>query len=431
MGSPGHHGHHRAAPQQPARRLSLEDLAREADAPLEVVRKLVAAGALEPGTDGSFSARDETIASTARALIDAGIELDDLAAMLADRRVGIRALAHVFSEPAPRSPRTHAELMADLGEDPALVSRVYAALGLPEPDAGGHPRADEAELVSAFVHLWSDVDPTGEAHVRVARLIGDGTRRMAEGWLDVWDEVARPDATSQGAPTVGPHARPADPSDPEQNASIRMAELSRRLVALVHERQIETTLTARILSLLERVLADVGRLPMRSARPPAVGFVDLSGFTMLTDRRGDEAAARMASELVTLAEAATRRDGGRVVKQLGDGVLLRFPDAVAALRVVGNLVDEIAASGLPPVHAGVAAGPVMVRDGDVFGRTVNLASRLSDAARPGETLVEEGVVVALPRGTARFEPLGRIDLAGFADPVAVWRALPAEAPTPD
>ena len=75
-----------------------------------------------------------------------------------------------------------------------------------------------------------------------------------------------------------------------------------------------------------------------------------------------------------------------------------------------------------PGHAGIAAGPVFVRDGDIFGRTVNLASRISDVAASGEVLVEEGVVVALPRGTARFAPVGRVELKGFPEPIALWRA---------
>jgi class 3 adenylate cyclase len=64
----------------------------------------------------------------------------------------------------------------------------------------------------------------------------------------------------------------------------------------------------------------------------------------------------------------------------------------------------------------------VVRDGDVFGQTVNLASRIAAQAPPGGVLVEEGVVVALPRGTASFEPVGRVELKGIARPVALWRA---------
>ena len=158
-----------------------------------------------------------------------------------------------------------------------------------------------------------------------------------------------------------------------------------------------------------------------AVRPPAVAFVDLTGFTTLTERRGDEAAAKTAAGLLELAEAAGRREGGRVVKELGDGVLLRFPDAERALRAVRELVGSTTDAGLPAAHAGIAAGPVVVRDGDVFGRTVNLASRIADLAGPGEVIVEEGVVVALPRGTAAFEPIGRVQLKGIADPVALWR----------
>jgi adenylate cyclase len=67
---------------------------------------------------------------------------------------------------------------------------------------------------------------------------------------------------------------------------------------------------------------------------------------------------------------------------------------------------------------------VIVRDGDVFGATVNLASRIADRAGPGEVFVEEGVVVALPHGTASFEPVGRVELKGFPMPIALWRAGP-------
>lgn len=94
------------------------------------------------------------------------------------------------------------------------------------------------------------------------------------------------------------------------------------------------------------------------------------------------------------------------------------------------LVDAVAGAGdIPPAHAGIAAGRVVVRDGDVFGQTVNLAARIANQAGPGDVVVEEGVVVALPRGTASFEPIGRVELKGFPAPIALWRAsrLPGPA----
>ena len=407
------------------RRLSREDFLAEATASDELVDRLVEVGAIEPFPDGRFDARDELVASVAGALLDAGIALDDLAWTLDSRRFGLRSLGSFFTEPVPRTPERYADLVAELGPDAAHLPSVYAALGLPEPDPEDHPRVDEAELVLDFVRLWSLVDPTGAAHVRVARQIGDATRRIAEGWLDVWDEVARPDPTTQGAPTVGPKANPVDPTDPEQNPSIGMSALGRRLVSLVHERQIEVTLTSRIIASMEGVLGAVGRLPARAQRPPAVAFVDLAGFTSMTVERGDEAAATAAARLFDVAETALRGSAGRIVKQLGDGVLLRLGDSETAIRSVAAIVAAMSDAGLPPAHAGIAAGPVFVRDGDIYGRTVNLASRIAAEAGPGDILVEEGVVVALPRGTARFDPIGRVELKGFPEPVALWRASAA------
>jgi class 3 adenylate cyclase len=192
---------------------------------------------------------------------------------------------------------------------------------------------------------------------------------------------------------------------------------------------VERTLQERIVNAVEGLLVQADRMPPTPARPPALAFIDLSGYASLTEERGDEVAAAAAARLQEVAEAATRHGGGRVVKLLGDGVMLRFDDAATAIGVTLDTIDAIAAAGLPPGHAGVAAGRVVVRDGDVFGRVVNLAARIAAEAGPGETVVEEGVVVALPRGTASFEPIGRVALKGFADPVAVWKARRPDGPS--
>ena len=404
------------------RRLTRDELAAEAAVGPELVDRLLEIGAITTLGDGTFDSADEAVVSTAHALIESGIPTEALAWALTEGRFGLRSLGKIFLEPVPRTDETYRELAASLGPPGRHLPAVYAALGIPEPGPDDHPRVDEAELVLEYTRLWSLVDPTGAAHVRVARHVGEGTRRIAEGWLDVWDEYAQPGATTQGAPTVGGRVRPGDPSDPEQNPSIAMARLGRRLVSLVHERQVETTLHARILTALEQILVGADRLAARPERPPAVAFVDLSGYTSLTVEHGDEAAAAAADRLRVLAEEAVRAVDGRVVKLLGDGVLLRFDDAVGALRATLELVDTVAAAGLPPAHAGIAAGRVVVRDGDIYGQTVNLAARIADNAAAGEVIVEEGVVVALPRGTAAFQPIGRVELKGFPMPTALWRA---------
>ena len=88
-------------------------------------------------------------------------------------------------------------------------------------------------------------------------------------------------------------------------------------------------------------------------------------------------------------------------------------------------VADVEAAGLPPAHAGIAAGLVVVRDGDVYGQTVNLAARLAGQAGPGQVVVDEGAVIALPGGTATFAPLGRVTLKGIPGEVGLWLATPA------
>jgi adenylate cyclase len=72
-------------------------------------------------------------------------------------------------------------------------------------------------------------------------------------------------------------------------------------------------------------------------------------------------------------------------------------------------------------HAGVHAGPVIERDLDLFGRTVNLASRIADAAGPGEVLVSEAVAEAVDGATDRFERIGMVELKGIPEPVELFR----------
>jgi adenylate cyclase len=402
--------------------VSLPELAEEADAPLALAGRLLELGQIRPLPDGRFDPRDEAILTTASALLDAGIAEDDLAWVIEEARGGFDVIGKLYEPPTPRSAGTYADLRADLGPVGERLTAIYAAFGLPEPIPGQHLREDEEAIIRGFAEIWQVADPGGDADLRVARLSGETSRRLMEGWLDAWDATARPGIDSQGAPRRPGGTLPSDPADPEQNPTIRGAVLVRSMVSWLHERQLERTLNARIIDAFETALVGAGRLRARPESPPAVAFVDLSGFTTMTELRGDEAAAIAAARLQDLAHAAAGVSGGRVVKLLGDGVLMRFASAATAIRSVLDLLDAIPAAGLEAGHAGVAAGRLVIRDGDVFGATVNLASRIAGHAGPGQVVVEEGAVVALPDGVARFEPIGRVTLKGIAMPVSLWVA---------
>jgi adenylate cyclase len=120
-------------------------------------------------------------------------------------------------------------------------------------------------------------------------------------------------------------------------------------------------------------------------KPPAICFVDLTGFTRLTEERGDAIAARLATSLATLVEDISRRRGGRPIRWLGDGGMFHFKEPRPAVLAGLDMVDAAPAAGLPPMHIGIHAGSVIFQDGDVYGRTVNMASRIASYATAGRS----------------------------------------------
>jgi adenylate cyclase len=101
--------------------------------------------------------------------------------------------------------------------------------------------------------------------------------------------------------------------------------------------------------------------------------------------------------------------------------MLRFRDPTAAVRGALGLVHATVPAGLPPAHVGMHSGAVIERDGDVFGRTVNLASRISGQAGPGEVLVSKEIADAVGEAI-RFTPIGPVEVKGVAEPLPLFRA---------
>jgi class 3 adenylate cyclase len=173
-------------------------------------------------------------------------------------------------------------------------------------------------------------------------------------------------------------------------AATDIDELDRRAEALVGARQGPgCTVATGAVAAGPAVTGAVAPAGVGTGRVGAVLFADLTGFRALTDARGDEGAAEAAGRFVALVRRSLA-PGAQVVKTLGDGVLVVASDLTAARATASALRSAVAADEtLPPVHAGICAGSVVWRDGDVFGAAVNEAARLADAAGPSE-IVEGG-----------------------------------------
>jgi class 3 adenylate cyclase len=128
-----------------------------------------------------------------------------------------------------------------------------------------------------------------------------------------------------------------------------LVNLAPEMFTWLSNRYIEQRFVAGIVEGVERFLATRDVVPMPPSQgPPTIVFVDLSGFTRLTEERGDKAAVRTATSLQRHADAVARQRGGRLVKLLGDGALLRFSQVKRSVEAALDLVETMGRGG--PCH---------------------------------------------------------------------------------
>lgn len=165
-----------------------------------------------------------------------------------------------------------------------------------------------------------------------------------------------------------------------------------------------------------------------AARHGAILFTDLVGFTAYTDVHGDRAAVDVLDRQEQIVNDALH-GRGRIVKEMGDGLMVWFdgPSAglEAARRILGSvaIARDIAAFPLA-VRMGMHVGEVVARGDDFIGRTVNIASRVADLAGPGELIVTDDVVHALAESAGAFRPVGPAIVKGVSTPIWLHRLTP-------
>ena len=392
--------------------LTQAELAARGGVSHDRVRRLVDLGVVQASEEGMFRPIDVQRIRVAEAFVDSGLAVEDLGRLVAEGHVTFPNLEAIFGEPIAASDTTFAEFAAQVGRDPDLLRRVYTQLGLPQPSEEDRLRADDVESLREFLLVFDarDVGLGDDFLLRAARIWGDGIRRTVEAVNALIREELRP-AMARSS-TGGPPVRGGGPF-----------VATSRIAGWLVRRQQEAVIHGNIVENIEGVMEETGIGRRRDLRPPAMAFLDLSGFTSFTGAKGDEEAAKLAVRLSDLVHETTASGSGRAVKSLGDGVMLHFREASDAVSAALDLVDAIPQAGLPPARVGISAGPVVFRDGDYFGRAVNLASRITDYARAGEVLVSETVgESAAPAGSA-FEELGVIELKGIREPVRLFRAV--------
>jgi adenylate cyclase len=380
-----------------------QQVAQRAGVAPDYLDRLVELGILTPDAADTFSPGDVLRARWLQSLERAGVPLDGMAAAVQDGALSFSFMdATAFDRFAELSGTTFQQLSRRTGIPLELLLVVREAVGFAAPRPQDRVREDELAVVSAIqLQLAKGVQPgVIEGWLRVC---GDSLRRVAETETAWWH--------SEVMMLLASGMTEAEMLQAQADLGSQVAPLTEQALLAIYHGQQEHAWTQGFVGLVEGALERAG-LYRRLVHPPAVCFLDITGYTRLTEQRGDQAAANLAARLAALVQRSAQEHGGTPVKWLGDGVMFYFREPAAAVLAAVEMVEGVGRHGLPPAHVGIHAGPVVFQDGDYFGRTVNLAARIAEYARPGEVLVSQEVVDASDAAPVSFVEVGPVELRG-------------------
>ncbi|MDT5063936.1 MAG: adenylate cyclase [Mycobacterium sp.] len=298
------------------------------------------------------------------------------------------------------------EVCEEAGIDLELLQRLHRSMGLPridDPDAAVLLRAD-AEAVTGAKFLLELGIPPDDA-VAVTRVMTESLGHAAA--------ILRESALKT---LLRPGATEVEIAEASEELARRASPMLGPMVEDFLRLQLRQSFAIEAVNATERA---AGGLP--GARMVTVCFADLAGFTTLGESLSPEELERVASTLAELAHEAAINPV-RFVKSIGDAVMLACFEPVPVLQAALDLSDAAIANDLPPLRIGLASGCAVSRAGDWYGSPVNLASRVTGAARPGAVLVSESVHAAV--GSAPgfdWAPIGARRLKGVTDEVKLFR----------
>jgi adenylate cyclase len=394
--------------------LTEAEIAERSGCPVERIGELEKLGILvRRDEDGPFSAKDVHRVHLMKAFEEAGIDLEVIARGIAAGKVSYENVGLLLPEPAAFS-TSYEDLARQTGRSAELVRRLVTEFGLPQSDPDlGRLRDDDVPMLRELLDVWADAED--EELARLARAYGQNIRRLVASELEI------------ASSSLFARLRQSGLSDDEMREA--GGELGRRVMALGEEltvwlrsRHLEHEVLSATVQGTEDYLQQLGEVSEDVRRRPAIAFLDLSGYTALTEERGDEAGADLAQRLASLVNQAAQPHGGHPVKWLGDGVMFFFPEPSGAVLAALDLVEQTPATVDVRARVGVTAGRVIFRDGDYFGRTVNVASRIADYARPGEVLVSDEVKERWGNGGVRFDEIGPVALKGLREELTLYSA---------
>jgi adenylate cyclase len=378
------------------------DVARRIDVAPATLRRWVRTG-LVPLADGTWTDAAIAHARIVARLRERGHTMRQIRAAADSGRLAYGYLEQLF--PGGAGPHSLKDAADRTGLEPALIQRMWSSLGFPVGSRHGFTDEDIELLEYAATVLQAGFPLV--AFLQLIRVYGQALAQIADAEVKLFHLYVHEPLMRDGVPGL-------EMAEEMETLAADLLPLAAPMMDGLHRRLLRYFIEQDVVGHMETEAEfDLGRLRV------AIAFADLAGYTRLTEEAGEEQALDVVERFVAGVEV-TLPEEARVIKTIGDEVMIVGSDA-------GALVDwavgyqRLAANARPRPRIGIHAGAALYRDGDYYGRAVNLAARVAARAAGGEVLVTKPVVDAAGSHLS-FDHIGEVRLKGFSEPTELFVA---------
>ncbi len=390
-------------------RLTLKEVADRAGVSPATLRRWVKEGLIPQLDGGAGNAWSVAAAAQARVvarLRDRGHTIAQIREATEDGRLAFGFVEELL--PDEDGDTSLKDVAKETGLAPALIERLWSSFGLPASDLEAMSDEDVEAMREAAGVLSTGLPLV--ASLQLARVYGQALSQIADAEVRLIHLYVHEPLMREGLGGL-------EMAEQMEGLARDLLPRSATLMEYLHRRFLQHFVAQDVVGHMEVELdgeVDLGRLRV------GICFCDLAGYTRFTEEEGDEQALSYVERFVD-SVTETLPDDARVLKTIGDEVMIVGQDVQAltewAVRFQGEFVQR------PEPRIGIHYGAALYRDGDYFGREVNLASRVVARARGGEVLVTDAIVEQVAASSRlTFEGIGQVKLKGFNEPRQLCRA---------
>ncbi len=392
--------------------LTLAQVAVRAGVSPATVKRWVARG-LVPGYDGHWTPAALAYVRVVARLRARGHTLEQIKRASDNGQLAIGPIENLLSSAEARY--SLKQVARASGLEVGLIERILTAMGLGA--LATQPMSEDDLEMMKYVAAMLSAGLPSVAFLQLARVYGQALAQIADAEVRLVHLYVHEPLMRAGMPSV-------EVAEEMEGLVRALIPFIVPLMSYVHSRFLSQFVEQDMIGHME-VHLDEDELEEGRLRV-AIAFADLAGYARLTVERGDAAAVSTVERFVTAVEQSLPSDA-RVIKTLGDEVMVVGSDAAALTEWAVALQASVLA-GDPPPRIGIHLGEALYRDGDYYGRDVNQAARVVARAGGGEVLVTRPVVeTASGVDGLEFVRIGEVRLKGFSEPTELFTAAAAAA----